>query len=214
MAKSSNPLFGTISSNMEVNWFSLDRATGDISSFGSPSNYDVDGCVVPIGIDHQPNSSYWFVTYGLGNCSRFRKLEANSSSKTMITEKEIYYVNLSVLIRSSLNPNILLTLERSTVGETNFHIRYYSTTSNPPTVLQQLDLGTPTVNLRQGIYLESVDAVAISRRNVATVVTIYSYSPSITLRANLNLSTNTNYPSANSFFGSMAEVVQSSMLLV
>lgn len=123
-----------ISLNMEVNWYTVNRTSGTVSPFGSPSKFDTDGCVVPIGLDHQPNTNYWFITYGLANCSRFRKIEALTSSKTMVAEKEIYFLNISIMIRSNPIPNLMLTLEKATAIETNFHIRYYSTLTNPPTL--------------------------------------------------------------------------------
>jgi hypothetical protein len=73
---------------------------------------------------------------------------------------------------------LFLTFERGVVGETNYRIRTYDTSQNPPTIQQVLDTGS--INARtDGIYLESMDAVAISKKAAINTVAFYQYKPTI-----------------------------------
>ena len=121
---------------------------------------------------------------------------------------------VGVLLLDTPNSNLFLTVERGVVGETTYRIRTYLTTANPPSIQQELDLGLTTSNLRFGLYLESSDGVALTRRTTAGVntVSLFQYKPTIVAKATLTLSENPSYP--GSLFRFMSEIVSTSRLLV
>ena len=66
--------------------------------------------------------------------------------------------------------------------------------------------------MREGMYLESADVVAISNRNSVTTVTLYQYKPTIVSKAVLTVTDNTSFP-GNKFL-SFSEIVSSKYILV
>lgn len=161
-----------------------------------------------ISLDHLNSTNYWLITQGQGSTgvSKFRKIDISTNPITQVTEKAAFLIQLGILIRDSPNSNLFLTFERGVIGETNYQIRTYDSSQNPPTIQQVLDTGSITKKTF-GIYLESMDAVTWSRKTAVNSVNFYQYKPTIHLKSTIILSENTSF-SGNSF-KSMSEVVQS-----
>ena len=172
-------IFAVVLLSEEIQMFKIARETGEVTEFRPPITNFAPGMTHLEYMDNKPKTNFWFLSYHTYQTTLstevatldepipqgdkgFFKVEITPDAVNTVFFNQVAELHQSVYFMDTPDSDKFFTTEKELDLEAEFHLKFYSTSTNTHTLLKSQSIGL-TNFYQNSEFLTSISAVALNK---------------------------------------------------